>query len=275
MSDGGRTLEITWISPFRLSSGVFEVQIVICDSPPSAEEITRKSFPLLWKDNFHLRVKDKKFTQVLGSEKNPLPESIFQRSSVWVIITDQFSSIHTIFETEIPQAYTRKAPETTEHVKPVTSESVSRPPVRIEPERILGERGFRGPTGLPGPPGDKGEPGPRGSPGDKGDKGDKGEQGPRGLQGPPGDKGTQGPQGPQGPQGERGPQGIQGLQGEQGPQGPPGLQGPRGPPGPPGDKGPTGFSEQERAMLTQLLEILTSKNLITTEQQIKLLSYLY
>jgi hypothetical protein len=28
-------------------------------------------------------------------------------------------------------------------------------------------------------------------------------------------------------------------------------------------------------MLTQLLEILTSKNLITTEQQIKLLSYLY
>jgi len=28
-------------------------------------------------------------------------------------------------------------------------------------------------------------------------------------------------------------------------------------------------------MLTQLLEILTSKNMITTEQQIKLLSYLY
>jgi hypothetical protein len=28
-------------------------------------------------------------------------------------------------------------------------------------------------------------------------------------------------------------------------------------------------------MLTQLLEIITSKNLITTEQQIKLLSYLY
>ena len=97
MSEGGRTLEITGISPFRLPSGVFEVQIALCDSPPSSEEITRKSFSSLWKDNFHLRVKDQKFIQVLGSEKNPLPESIFQRSSVWVVISDQFSSIHTFF----------------------------------------------------------------------------------------------------------------------------------------------------------------------------------
>src|SRR5437879_13107927 len=162
MSEGGRTLEITGISPFRLPSGVFEVQIALCDSHPSSKEITRKSFSSLWKDNFHLRVKDQKFIQVLGSEKNPLPESIFQRSSVWVVIADQFSSIHTFFETEISQD-SRKAPETAEYVKPATSEPVSRPQVRIEPERIPGERGFRGPTGPPGHPGDKGPPGTPGT----------------------------------------------------------------------------------------------------------------
>jgi integrin beta 3/collagen type V/XI/XXIV/XXVII alpha len=36
-----------------------------------------------------------------------------------------------------------------------------------------------------------------------------------------------------------------------------------------------GFSEQEKMLVTQLLELLTSKNVITTEQQIKLLSFLY
>ncbi|HKC79284.1 MAG TPA: collagen-like protein, partial [Nitrosopumilaceae archaeon] len=68
MSDAGRTLEISGVSPFRLSSGVFEVQIAICASPPPTDEIARKSFSSLWKDNFHLRVKDRKFDQVLGSE---------------------------------------------------------------------------------------------------------------------------------------------------------------------------------------------------------------
>ncbi|HWY34042.1 MAG TPA: collagen-like protein, partial [Nitrosopumilaceae archaeon] len=63
MSDAGRTLEITGVSPFRLSSGVFEVQIAICDSPPPADDIAKKSFSSLWKDSFHLRVKDRKFDQ--------------------------------------------------------------------------------------------------------------------------------------------------------------------------------------------------------------------
>jgi integrin beta 3/collagen type V/XI/XXIV/XXVII alpha len=86
------------------------------------------------------------------------------------------------------------------------------------------------------------------------------------VQGPQGDKGLTGPQGPSGDKGQQGPPGQQGI---------PGEQGPRGPPGPPGDKGPTGFSEQERALITQLLEILSSKNILTTEQQIKLMSFLY
>jgi integrin beta 3/collagen type V/XI/XXIV/XXVII alpha len=54
-----------------------------------------------------------------------------------------------------------------------------------------------------------------------------------------------------------------------------GEQGPRGPPGPPGPPGQPGFSEQQKQLITQLLEIMASKNLITTEQQIKLLSFLY
>ncbi len=179
MSDAGRTLEITGGSPFRLSSGVFEVQIAICDSPPPADEIARKSFSSLWKDNFHLRVKDRKFDQVLGSEKNPLPESVFQQSSVWIIVSDQFSSIHTVFETQISSGFTRKAPETIEHVKPVTSEQSSRPQVRIESERA-GERGFRGLAGSPGPQGDKGPPGPPGTKGDEGPTGSPGDKGPSG-----------------------------------------------------------------------------------------------
>jgi len=153
MSDAGRTLEITGVSPFRLSSGVFEVQIAICDSPPSTDDVAKKSFSSLWKDNFHLRVKDRKFNQVLGSETNPLPESVFQRGSVWIVVSDQFSSIHTVFENEISSGY--KKTETVEHVKPATSETTSRPQIRIETGQS-GERGFRGPTGLPGPQGDKG-----------------------------------------------------------------------------------------------------------------------
>ena len=73
MSSKDNTIEITGESPFKLTSGVFEVQIAICDSLPSPDEIRKKSFHPLWKDNFHLRVKDKRFSQTIGSTKNPLP----------------------------------------------------------------------------------------------------------------------------------------------------------------------------------------------------------
>ncbi len=61
MSSKDNTIEITGESPFKLTSGVFEVQIALCDNQPSLEDIKRKSFHFMWKDNFHLRVKDKKF----------------------------------------------------------------------------------------------------------------------------------------------------------------------------------------------------------------------
>ncbi|MGI0089818.1 MAG: collagen-like protein, partial [Nitrosopumilaceae archaeon] len=169
MSSGGqRKIEIEGISPFKLPSGVFEVQIAICESRPSDEEIAKKSFSFLWKDNFHLRVKDKKFSQVLGSDKNPLPESIFQRSSVWIVITDQFSPIHTVFENEISHL-AKKAAEIHEPRKP--RELDTRSLGRIAPEGLVGEKGSRGPMG---PPGDKGPPGPQGQPGDKGSPGSQG-----------------------------------------------------------------------------------------------------
>ncbi|MGI0069465.1 MAG: collagen-like protein, partial [Nitrosopumilaceae archaeon] len=95
MSSRERSIEVTGESPFKLLSGVFEVQISLCDYPPNEDEVKRKSFPVLWKDSFHLRVKDKKFTQILGSTKTPLPDVVFQRDSVWVVVLDQFSSIHT------------------------------------------------------------------------------------------------------------------------------------------------------------------------------------
>ena len=113
MSSKDNTIEISGESPFALSSGVFEVQIAICDTSPSSDEIKQKRFHSLWKDNFHLRVRDKRFSQTLGSTKNPLPDSIFQRGTVWIVVIDQFSSIHTSFQINIPRtnlgSYTDKA----------------------------------------------------------------------------------------------------------------------------------------------------------------------
>ena len=55
-----------------------------------------------------------------------------------------------------------------------------------------------------------------------------------------------------------------------------GDQGSRGPPGPPGEKGAQGgMSEEGKRLIKELLELLASKNIISTEEQIKLTSYLY
>ena len=177
---------------------------------------------------------------------------------------------------------------------------------------ITGDKGDRGDKGVPGSSGDKGITGPPGSVGDKGIQGkpgDKGLTGPTGqagdkgligIPGPQGDKGAQGPSGPTGecsPTGKpgdpglQGPQGIQGPQGERGHTGPPGPpgekgivgdkgeiggRGPMGPPGPPGEKGSQGgMSEESKKLIKDLLELLASKNIISTEEQIKLSSYLY
>ena len=165
---------------------------------------------------------------------------------------------------------------------------------------ITGDKGDRGDKGVPGSSGDKGITGPSGPVGDKGIQGKPGDKGLTGTTGPIGDKGTQGPQGAPGekgltgvpgPQGDKGIRGIIGPTGERGPtgkpgdpglQGPQGIQGPQGerghtgPPGPPGEKGSQGgMSEESKKLIKDLLELLASKNIISTEEQIKLTSYLY
>ena len=81
------------------------------------------------------------------------------------------------------------------------------------------------------------------------------------------------PQGERGLSGPPGPNGEMGTPGDKGVMGPPG---PRGPPGPPGDKGSAGgVSEETKTLIKDLLDLLASKNIISTEEQIKLASYLY
>ena len=103
MSTATRRIDVIGEAPFK-QSGVYEVEISICDSPPSAEAIGTKKFPSLWHDRFHLHVKDSKFTQTLGSSANPIPDSVFQLSAIWIIVSDQFSSLHTIFQFKLSAA---------------------------------------------------------------------------------------------------------------------------------------------------------------------------
>ena len=64
-----------------------------------------------------------------------------------------------------------------------------------------------------------------------------------------------------------------GPPGDKGEVGPPG---PRGPPGTPGESGTAGgMSDEGKTLIKDLLELLASKNIISTEEQIKLSSYLY
>ena len=95
-------------SPFTQPSGVFEVQIAITDKKPSEESINKKNFPTLWIDDFHLRISENKFTEILGSEKNPIPKSVFDLESVWIVVSDQFSTIHTVFDIKLKKQVTAK-----------------------------------------------------------------------------------------------------------------------------------------------------------------------
>ena len=318
-----KKIEISGYSPFDVSSGVFEVQIAISETKPSEDSIKTKTFDSIWKDNFHLRVNQGKFSETCGSDSKPIPNSVFSKKSVWITITDQFSDIHSSFEfniiqqdTKISSKPTKTSPEPGR--KQITDspeiKKPQKPPEKNQfknrvsagnkgmtgPPGERGDKGSRGLTGSPGekgdkglkgPTGDKGEKGPPGPPGEKGitgivgQQGERGQRGPlgppgeRGIQGKPGEPGTSGPQGIQGPQGERGmtgPPGALGDKGQPGEKGPMGPSGAKGPPGPPGEKGSTGsMPEEGKRLIKELLELLASKDIITTEEQIKLTSYLF
>ena len=90
-------IEVSGKSPFGTSSGVYEVKISISQGKPSDDSIASNSFNSLWNDNFHLRVSEGHFSQILGSSSNPIPDNVFDLGSVWIIIQDQFSPTHTSF----------------------------------------------------------------------------------------------------------------------------------------------------------------------------------
>ncbi len=148
-------IEIHGTSPFKLPSGVFEVQIALSDKKPLASSIAEKNFPSLWKDNFHLNVSYGKFTHILGSDENALPQSVLDIDSVWVIVSDQFSSMNTVFDIQLPKvgAKPRAAPKPPE---PEVAPTPKKPKKESAP-----------PSGFPGLPGERGG---RGSTGELGEK---------------------------------------------------------------------------------------------------------
>ena len=57
----------------------------------------------------HLNIKNGEFEVKLGSQSNPLPEKISAFTSVWIIVVDQFSSVGSSFEFQVPETM-RQAP---------------------------------------------------------------------------------------------------------------------------------------------------------------------
>ena len=151
---------VTGESPYPDKSGIFEVQISITGSKPSSSEIENKSFKSIWKDNFHLNVRNGEFEETLGSQENPLPESITTFTKLWIVVTDQFSSEGSLFEFQVPESMITKP------------ESKPKPVDKPKSPRRSGS------VGPQGPPGDKGDKGVQGVQGDKGDKGVSGQKGP-------------------------------------------------------------------------------------------------
>ena len=227
-------VEIHGQAPFK-QSGVYEAQIAITDSKPSDDSITTKQFSSLWKGNFHLKVKDGIFSETIGSPENPLPSSINDLDKIWIVVTDLFSSLHSVFDVSLTktkrklqsEAKTETISETPKSKRStkLTSVGSQGPPGDKGPSGPQGEKGNKGPDGILGTPGDKGAPGTKGIPGEKGITGDKGI---------PGDKGDKGDKGVTGPLGDKGEKGSTGPSGEKGP------SGLKGPSGPSGEKGPTG-----------------------------------
>ncbi|HIF53253.1 MAG TPA: collagen-like protein, partial [Candidatus Nitrosopelagicus sp.] len=177
-----KTINIIGKSPFGASSGVYEAQIAITADKPSNESIDAQTFDSLWKDDFHLKVSKGNFSETLGSNSNPIPDTVFRLDSIWITVRDLFSSAHTTFEFNTSQ-------ETKQVKDPPKSDKIQQTP---KPRQIVKEdvQKPRGTRGLQGDRGDKGITGPMGLPGGGGEKGPTGPTGPPGS---PGDKGIQGP----------------------------------------------------------------------------------
>jgi len=93
-------LEVQGSAPFN-QTGTYEVQIAICEQKPAEATINSKSFQSIWKDDFHLRVKAGQFTETLGSDKNPIPDLVFDLEKIWIVVIDRFSTLHSVFDVQI------------------------------------------------------------------------------------------------------------------------------------------------------------------------------
>ena len=94
-------------SPYKQKNGVFEVEFAITEAKPSDEQISQKSFLPIWREKSHLNIKNGEFESTLGSKSNPLPEKISTFTSVWIIVVDQFSSVGSSFEFQVPETMRR------------------------------------------------------------------------------------------------------------------------------------------------------------------------
>ena len=142
-------------SPYKQKNGIFEVEFAITETKPSDDQIAQKSFLPIWREKSHLSIKNGEFEEILGSKSNPLPEKISSFTSVWIIVVDQFSTVGSSFEFQVPETM-RKITE-----KPKPDSSVSKTKTT---SRSAGA-GSKGPPGKPGPDGDKGDKGDKGPPG--------------------------------------------------------------------------------------------------------------
>ena len=101
------------------------------------------------KDNFHLKVSEGHFSEILGTDSNPILANVFDLGSVWITIQDQFSPVHTSFELHLSQDNKLlSVPEGKQ--KPVVTTGVKKVRGVRPPSGRFGETGHRGERGYPG-----------------------------------------------------------------------------------------------------------------------------
>lgn len=84
-------IRVQGAAPFK-QPGVYEVVVHLASQRPTGQEIASKSMPSLWSGRYHMRVRDGSFDEVLGSDDNPIPDSVLSMPSVWVVVVDLFSN---------------------------------------------------------------------------------------------------------------------------------------------------------------------------------------
>ena len=145
-------------SPYKQKNGVFEVEFAITEAKPTNEQIAQKSFLPIWQEKSHLNIKNGEFETSLGSKSNPLPDKISTFTSVWIILVDQFSSVGSTFEFQVPQTMRQNIQKSKSEL----------PTTKAKPTLRSSSTGSKGSPGKPGPDGDKGDKGEKGPVGEKG-----------------------------------------------------------------------------------------------------------